>query len=296
MKKLIAILALAGILAVTGCNNGNNPAGTGSAETTTAVSTGKKVTAVAFEAEEKPDTTEDALKYLEQNAPLYYNYLKSRRSVPLTFEATSKSGDSTLFSGLYIKDKNNIAQYSKSSDGVEKTVLYMTDKAYEINHTTKTVYTFNCGAEDVEIMYKALTLAVIYADEVMAATYQTDTAEYEGVEYDRLTIGSALDPEQPMSDENKTATYHYFDKTTGQLVYTFSGDDGSIVSKVDRFENVFDNDSIFNVPDDYTQKSYEDLLNEYRNDDSEMRADFEAQQAANQAAEEAAQAGQNAAE
>lgn len=284
MKKFLAVFALAALLAVSACNN--NGAGQ-PADTSTAETTGKKVTAVAFESEERPDTTEDALKYLEQNAPLYYNYLKLRRSVPLTLEATTTSGDETIFSGLYIKDKNNIAQYSKSSSGVEKTVLYMTDKAYEINHTTKTVYTFDCGAEDVEIMYKSLSLAVIYLDDVMASTYATDTAEYEGTEYDRVAITSRPDPNQEMSDTNSVTSYHYFDKSSGSIAYTIteSGENRS-VSKIERFENAFDNDSIFTVPSDYEQKTYEDLLAQYRNDDTAMREEFEAAQ---REAEQAAQ-------
>ncbi|MBO6302752.1 MAG: hypothetical protein J6N15_09980 [Ruminiclostridium sp.] len=278
MKKFLAVFALTALLAVSACNNNGagQPADTSAAETT-----GKKVTAVAFESEERPDTTEDALKYIEQNAPLYYNYLKLRRSVPLTLEATTTSGDETIFSGLYIKDKDNIAQYSKSSSGVEKTVLYMTDKAYEINHTTKTVYTFDCGTEDVEIMYKSLSLAVIYLDDVMASTYATDTAEYEGTEYDRVAITSALDPTKEMSDTNSVTSYHYFDKSSGSTAYTIteSGEHRS-VSKIERFENAFDNDSIFTVPTDYTQKTYEDLLAEHDAQQQALAEAYEAEQAA----------------
>ena len=266
MKKLFAVLAVICVIAASGCgndntnnnNNGNDTTTTAaSGETADTSSSGHKVTQIAYEAPEREDTTADALKYLEQNAPLYYNYLKVRRSVPLTFETIVTNGDNKWETGIYFKDENNFAQYSKNPDGSFTKVIYMKDKAYQIDSAQKVVYTYDCGEEEVKTKSDALLLKVIYLDDVAGSTYSSDTAEYEGTEYDRLTITTeGID------------TIHYFEKSGGKLAYTTVGE---TVSKVTKFESSCD-DSIFEIPSDYETKTYDDLKAEVEAKQAELQA------------------------
>ena len=246
MKKVFAVLALVCVLAAAGCGNNS------SSQTTTAETekTGKHVTAVAYEAPEKEDTTEEALRYLEQNAPLFRKYLDIRRSVPLIFETSVTTNEGEWKTSVYIKDSRNFAQVSVDPAGAETRVLYMGDTAYQIDSAKKTVYTMSLSEENLSKNFDGISLRVIYLDEVSASKYTNDTAELNGVEYDHVLIASA-----------EGSSEHFFDKSTGALAYTVTE---SGTTRVDRLESAMPDESVFTIPSDYTRKTFDDLVAEYR--------------------------------
>lgn len=259
MKKTIAILALAALLTVSACGNSNTPSDTtepatttakaddGDNETTTESKSGE-VTAIAFEAPERPDTTEAALEFLDKAAPAFKKYLDMRRSVPLTMESTVTSGGNEWKTNIYIKDSENFAQDSTDPNGYSLTIIYKKDKIYQVDHDKKAVYVYNCGEEEIADDFDSLSLRYIYEDDVKNCDYEAGEGEYNGTTYDFVNI-----------TEGGSVTTQYFDQDTGALVYTVDGDDVTYVSK---FENSFTNDSILELPSDYEMKTITDLYNE----------------------------------
>ncbi len=259
MKKFIALFALAAVLAVSGCNSGNGGNETTTAATTTTekrdaeTTTAKtkksgEVTEIAMQSEEKPDTTEGALEFLETAAKPFRRYLDLRRKTPLTFESTVTSGGQEWKSCIYIKDNENFAQYSKDPNGYTLTIVYKKDKIYQVDDVRKSIYTYNCGEDDVKDSFDTLSLRIIYEEDVKNCDYEVGEKEYKGKTYDFVTI-----------TENGSDTTQYFDKDTGILAYTVEGEE---VTKVDKFENTFTNDSILELPSDYEMKTITDLYNE----------------------------------
>ena len=278
MKKIIAVFALVCVFAAAGCNNGSAPNTTTAASdpaattTTAAVSVdedGKK-SQVVFDAGEREDTTEEALAYLETECPLFKKYLDMRRSVPLTFETTVGTSEGEYMTGLYIKDAENFAQYSKDPAGNETTVLYMKDTAYQITSADKTVFKYDCGEAEVKSMSEAVRLSEIFLDDVQSTSYSYGPYEYEGVEYHKVTIAPAEGASSEM----------YFDINTDKLVMSVAGDSVSMVTK---FENSFTNDDIFKIPEDYEVKSFNEYLEELQ---EQAKKEQESQIAEMQAAEE----------
>ena len=288
MKKIIAVFALICVFAAAGCNNGEASKTTTAAPspeattTTAAVSVdedGKK-SQVVFDAGEREDTTEEALAYLEKECPLFKKYLDMRRSVPLTFETTVGTADGEYKTGLYIKDAENFAEYSKDPAGNETTVLYMKDTAYQITSADKTVFKYDCGETEVKSMSEAVRLSEIFLDDVQSTSYSYGPYEYEGVEYHKVTITPAEGASSEM----------YFDINTDKLVLSVAN--GS-VSMVDTFENSFTKDEIFNIPEDYEVKSFNEYLEELQQQ-AQQAAESEA--AESKAAEEAAATAESPAE
>lgn len=257
MKKFIAILAMACILAVAGCGNTQNTSDTASTtapEESDGSESGKKVTQVAYAAPEREDTTEDTLKYLEQNSPQYYNYVKLRRSVPLVCEVKVTKDGSVWETGVYIKDENNFVNYVKNPDGSETRVVYKDGKTYQVESAEKVVYTFEFSEDTIKEASENARMAKLYLDDYMSASFSNDTAEYNGKEYDRLSVVAASEE----GEGSQTATEYYFDKTTGSLVYQIIGD---TVTEMTRLESVTPDESWFEVPSDYEQKTSEDYYN-----------------------------------
>lgn len=277
MKKKIALLAMICVLAASGCNNGNNQqsatttAAAPESTTTAAVSTDEngKNSQVVYDGT-REDTTEEALAYLEKECPLFKKYLDMRRQVPLTFETTVGTEEGEYKTGLYIKDAENFAQYSKDPDGNETTVLYMKDTAYQITTADKVIYKYDCSEAEVKSMFEAQTLATIYLDDVQSTSYGYGTYEFEGTEYHKVTITPAEGPSSEL----------YFDIDTDKLVLSVAN--GS-VAMVDTFENTFNRDDIFILPEGYEVKSYNDYIEELQ---EQMKKAQESQAAEQQAAAE----------
>lgn len=257
MKKVFALFAMICVLAAAGCNNGNkdntSDTTTAAPDTTQAADAdsgeGHKVTAIAYEEEAREDTTVEALEYLSQVAPLYKAYLEKRRTVPLTLETTLVNESGTWKNGIYIKDEKNFAQYSIDPSGVKTTVIYKDGFAYQIDDEKRLIYTLELGDERFASTFDSFSLRIIYYDDVFGVDYLNDTQEYKGTEYDHVNIAVSEDD----------VTDHYFDKATGDLVYTVSAGNES---HIDKLENAVADDSVFELPADYEKKTFEDLMAE----------------------------------
>lgn len=287
MKKIIAVFALICVFAAAGCNNGEAP------KTTTAASSSETTTTTAaVSADEngnnsqvvfdntREDTTAEALAYLEKECPLFKKYLDMRRSVPLTFESTTITVDGEYKTGLYIKDAENFAQYSKDPAGNETRVIYMKDTAYQITSADKTILKYDCNEEVVKSAYEDVQLAKIYLDDVQSSSYSYGSGEYDGVAYNKVTVSSS----------DGTSNDMYFDINTDKL--SLSVANGS-VSTVDTFENSFTKDEIFNIPEDYEVKSFNEYLEELQ---KQAIQEQESQIAEQQAAIEESKAAESSAE
>ena len=265
MKKIAsALLALMIVMTAAGCGGNNTPAQSSdtAAGNKPAVTTDENgaviVTSVdengknslIMEAPEREDTTEQALRYLEEMAPAFKKYLDMRRSIPVSMETSILQNNEEWKTGFYIKDDSHMALYSIDPTGAETDLIYDGDKIYQVEHARRTVFTYNCGEERVKESIADNRLSKIYYDDVMESNYHCDNFEYEGKVYDRVIISTGDDQIQ-----------HYFDMDTGKLAYTVSGE---TVTRVDLFENSFRNEDedIFNIPTDYEQKKYADLIEE----------------------------------
>lgn len=268
MKKKAALLAILLVLSVSGCGGNTAPESTSAATESaivTSVDENGNVSAV-MEAPEKEDTTEQALEYIAEKSPVFKKYLDMRRNIPISFESTILQDGEGWLSGFYIKDAAHAALYTIDPSGARIDIVYDTDKVYQIEHARKTVFTYECGEDFVKKGIEQSSLAKIYYDEAMESSYYNDQYDYEGTVYDRVIISTGDDQ-----------VFHYFDTETGKLVYTVSG---TTVTHVDLMENSITNEDIFNIPTDYEQKKYSDLVEEQ----------LEAEKAA---AEQAAAAGEN---
>lgn len=242
-KKTAALIAALALICLSGCDNGNNKP----ADTTTKPQADEngRVTAIAMEAPEAPDTSAEALEYLERVAPKFKKFAETRRTTPLTLETTIEQDGKIYKSNVYVKDEYNAALTSVSPDGVEKRVIYAEDKAYQIEPAEKQMYIQTCGEDLVKTYVKSCLLPLDY-EYVKAAEYIWDTDTIDGVEYNTETITS-----------DEVSVVYYFDKETDEIVYTKSA---ASLTKFDKLTNTVDNEAAFEVPTDYTELSYEDLL------------------------------------
>ena len=291
MKKITAaFIAMLVVLTAAGCGGNTTPAQTSDTSGATAgkpaVTTdelGAQIittvdengnNSLIMEAPEREDTTAQALVYLEEKAPAFKRYLDMRRSIPVSFESTVTQNGKEWKTGFYIKDDSHMALYSVDPDGARIDVVYDADKIYQVEHARKTVFTYSCGEEQVKEGISETRLSKIYYNDVMESSYYCDNSEYEGTVYDRVIITTGEDQIQ-----------HFFDIDTGKLAYTIVGDN---VTRVDTLENSITNEDIFNIPTDYEQKKYADLVEE------QLAAEKAAAQSA--AAEKAAEESKAAAE
>ena len=240
------------MITAAGCSNGNNAAS--SETTTTAASEGSKQTVALSDDDDESagvkDTTEEALTFLDGAAPLFGNYMRRRRTMPLTFETEVTVQGMTWNTKLYIEDEDTCAMYSEDPSGIATKVIYDDKKGYQIDYNNKQVYEQELSNAELRIQVDMQRLATLDYNEISASSYSTDTEEYEGTEYDCVTI---TEPNSGASGK------HYFDKSTGKLVFSVSGD---YVTKVIKFENSIDDKSVFEVPSDFTKKTYENLVEE----------------------------------
>lgn len=270
MKKAAIILSLLLVLAVSGCNNNNKPAaGSTGADTTTKAS---KVTQVAFQNDGPEDTTDEAVKYITEKAPLFAKYLKKQMTMPLTFECSVKEATGTTKTGVYIKDDRNMVILSVKPDGSETRVIYTVDKAYQVESATKLIYQYDCGEKSVKNSVSQ-ALMKISIDDAKATSYLSDTGTYDGVEYNCETLSN-----------NGMSVAYYFDKNTDDLVYIVQSNS---TTKIDKLENSFNNEALFIIPEGYERKSFDELQEKYREERAIEESKYKESIAAESAAQEA---------
>lgn len=257
MKKVLSAFLIAFILTAAGC--GNNQA----EETTQNTTKGEngKVTNVVYE-NPVQDTTKEALVVLEEKVPLFAKYLKTRMSTPMTVETSAVlENGSTFTGGVYIKDEVTAALTSNVSDGTSSKVIYSKDMAYQIDDSTKTVYYLK-QSEDVTKDIVGQYILKIDIEDVNKCTFERDTAELDGVTYNREIV----------HDGNGGTSEYYFDTATDNIRYIKSGEN---LNKFEKLENAIADESIFEIPADYEQVSYEEFQKQLQEQQQEEQAKTE---------------------
>ncbi len=230
MKKVIALmLTCALILSAAGCNKKDDNKDKNDGQ----------VTQVAFDAPEIPDTTPEAIEHLKGQIPLFAKYLEKRRVYPLTYEVEVPSAEGTGVAGIYIKDKDTVAIYSKDAAGNSSTTIYDGTKMWYIDDTAKIAYVRkdypSYAAENMVDSY----LLKIDVNEAIANTYSSGEKEFEGTLYKYESIST---PEGYFSE-------YYYDMNTGDLKIVVAN--GS-VSYVTALSNDVTED-VFKIPSDYEE-------------------------------------------
>ncbi|MGN0578965.1 MAG: hypothetical protein ACI4J4_10125 [Ruminiclostridium sp.] len=264
MKKVLSVFLIAFILTAAGCG-GNNPQETtenttASTEETSGGST-NKVTQVAYQSPEE-DTTEEALALLEKEVPLFADYLKIRMNTPVTVEATVTVEDgSVIKSGIYIKDSLNAALISEAEGGSVSRVVYAGNMAYQIDEKEKIVYYMEKTEESVKEIIGSYLLKINLSD-VEKCSFVQDYEDFEGVTYKHEII----------YDANANPGNYYFDENTNEIRYIRIGED---VTRFDKVESAVSDESVFEIPSDYKQVSYEELLEKLREEQEKQAAQTE---------------------
>ena len=253
MKKITAVfLGALLLLSAAGCGNSNE------ANTTAAETPSGEVT----QSVEAQDTSDEALDFLETSAPKFRKYIITRRTLPVTLETTIDNSDGFWTSNIYIKDSSHAVVYSKDPAGNETRVIYSGSMVYQIESAGKKMYSQELGEEFVTNTIKTYTVPLSFSD-VGNAQYSGGTGKVEGIEYNCEAIQVNIKD----SDGTVTGTHntvYYFDKDTDTLVYT---DSEGLLTKIDRIENVFDREDMFEIPEDYNNSTIDDLMQQYMDEE-----------------------------
>ncbi len=253
MKKTAYILAAALLIgALSGCSGNND----GSADTTTVSSQSGKVTQVAYQAEEKEDTTAEALEFLKTQVPLFSKYLETRMQYPLTFETEVETENGTVTAAIYIKDEKNICLSATDSFGKLTKTIYTPEMTYVVVEEDKTIYTKE-STEDEAKEIVAANLLKIDADEAKAMEYVDDYDYYNDVLYKHEIIYT-----QP-----GVGTHYFFDEHSEELVYIATSNSTTRITKL---SNQVTEDA-FVIPSDYKTMT----LSEYFAQQAEQTAEAE---------------------
>ena len=229
MKKTAYILAAAMLIAaLSGCNSSSGNDGE-PAETT-------KVTQVAFQAEEKEDTTEEALAFLKEQVPLFSKYLETRMQYPLSFETETVTDEGTVTTAIYIKDEKNMCHASVDALGNYSATIYTPEMTYIVVEADKTIYTKEATEEDVKKLV-ANNLLKIDADEAKEMSYVTDFDYFNDVLYKHEIIYT----------KPGTGTHYFFDENTEELVYIATSESTTKITKLNNEVT----ESAFELPADY---------------------------------------------
>ncbi|MBR4111633.1 MAG: hypothetical protein IKK53_01220 [Ruminiclostridium sp.] len=236
MKKTAYILAAAVLIAaLSGCN-GNSGDNDKPAETT-------KVTQVAFQTEEKEDTTEEALVFLKEQVPLFSKYLETRMQYPLSFETETETEDGIITAAIYIKDEKNMCHAAVDAFGNYSATIYTPEMTYIIVEANKTIYTRETTEEEVKKLV-ANNLLKIDADEAKAMSYVTDLDYFNDVLYKHEIIYA----------EPGVPTDYYFDENSEELVYIATENSTTRITKLTNEVT----ESAFELPSGYKTMTIEE--------------------------------------
>ena len=229
MKKTAYILAAAMMIAaLSGCNS-NNGDDNKPAETT-------KVTQVAYQAEEKEDTTDEALVFLKEQVPLFSKYLETRMQYPLSFETEIETENGTATAAIYIKDEKNICLASTDAFGNYTASIYTPEMTYIVVEEDKTIYTRESTEDEVKKLV-ANNLLKIDVDEAKDMEYVTDFDYFKDVLYKHEIIYT----------KPGEGTHYFFDEHSEELVYIATS---SSTTKITKLKNEV-TESAFELPTGY---------------------------------------------
>lgn len=240
MKKTAYILAAAMLIATLAGCNGNS----GDSQTT---NKDGKVTQVAFQMPEEPDTTDQAVAYLKTQVPLFAKYLETRMQYPLTFETEVQTAEGTMKAAIYIKDEKNICFSSTDAFGMTNSNIYTPEMTYIVIEEDNIIYTSNSTEEDVKKIV-ADNLLKIDADEARSMEYVTDFDYFNDVLYKHEII----------YEKPGVGTHYFFDEHSEDLVYIATSDSTTRITKLKNEVT----ESAFELPSDYTTKPLSEYFDE----------------------------------
>lgn len=266
MKKILSVIsALAVILTIASCGSNNKPEETKESD--------GKVTQVIFGGdspkEEEGDTSKEAIEFLKENHPYFYeNFFSMRNHIPLAFISSTSTGDSeAVTTEIYVKDEDTMAIVGYDALGRKTRIIYDKDKAYQIYDTEKKLYKQDYDETLVKTAVENTTMKQKYSV-VSESGYQfVDSKERDGKTYKCYVISSYNPYVQGF-----VATEYYFDKETDEIRYIVIQD---VVSEVKLLSNEIPDESVFDIPTDYTEDTVENLNTEIMNELSKTQENAE---------------------
>ena len=256
MKKTAYILAAALLIgALSGCSGNND----GSADTTTVSNNGAN-TQIAYEAEEKDDTTDEAVEFLKTKVPLFAKYLEKRMECPLTYEVEIETDDGITQAAIYIKDEKNICLSSTDASGYTSRRIYTPDMLYVVLEKERIVCTNPMDEETIKEIVAANMLR-IDVDEAKELDYVDDYDYFRDVLYKHEIIYT----------EPGVGTHYFYDENTDELVYIATN---SSTTKVTCLKNEV-TESAFEIPSDYEVKDLYEYADELEAQQAEQTAETE---------------------
>ncbi len=254
MKKILSLIsALAVILSISACGGEEKKPGTENK------GEGGKVTQVIFGGdspkEEEGDTSAEAIEFLKENHPYYYeNFYEKRSKAPLTFvSSTSVDGADPVVSEIYVKDDDTMAVIGFDALGRKTRILYDGKMGYQIYDEEKKIYSMEYGKETVKQSIENTLMKLKYSF-VSESGYNVVDKEFNGKSYICYMISSY----NPYTDSTATSEY-YFNSDTNEPEYIVSG---SSVSEILEFSDTISDESIFDIPTGYTEGTVEALNEE----------------------------------
>lgn len=244
MKKILALLLTSAlILTAAGCNNDGEP------ENTTEITNN-------IESPVMDESTTMAVDYLKGQVPLFAAYLDIRMKYPLSYEIEVVNESGTAYAGVYIKDEDSMAMYSKDVTGNSGRTIYDGDKLWYIEDATKTNYLKKNYPVESSKEIVASSLLRIDVDSAISYTYETGEKELDGTTYKFESITTT----------DGIVSEYYFDMETGDLKVIVNGTQKTYVTTL---ENTVKEEP-FEIPTDYTeedmQKYLDSLIENSKND------------------------------
>lgn len=266
MKKILSVIsAFAVILTIASCGSNNKPEETKASD--------EKVTQVVFGGdspkEEEGDTSKEAIEFLKENYPYFYeNFFSMRNRIPLTFISSTKQGENDVVTTeVYIKDEDTMTIIGNDALGRKTRIIYDKDMAYQIYDTEKKIYKTEYGEELVKNNIENTTMKQKYSV-VSESGYQfIDSKEHDGKNY-KCYIISSYNPYV----QGYVATEYYFDMQTDEIRYIITQ---GVVSEVMLLSNEISDESVFDIPTDYTEDTVENLNEEIMNELSKAQENAE---------------------
>lgn len=257
MKKIISIIsALAVILSIASCGSDNKKA------EETKESDGK-VTQVIFGGdspeEEEGDTSAEAIEFFKENHPYFYeNFFSKRNSMPLALISSTTVGEEeAVTTEMYVKDEDTMAIVGYDALGRKTRIIYDKDMAYQIYDEDKKLYKQDYSEKEIITMVESAIMKSNYSF-VSKSDYSLTSKEYNGKDY-VCYIVSVYD----VYSQSVVDTEYYFDNETNEIKYIITR---NAVAEVKLLSNEIPDESVFDIPSDYTEDTVEKLNEEIMNE------------------------------
>ena len=186
MKKILSLISAAAvILCLSSCGSEEKKP--------EKESSGGKVTQVIYgnDAPEEGDTSAEAIEFLKEYHPFFYeNYFAIRSQAPLTFVSSVTEGENDpVTTSIYVRDEDTMAIVGFDALGRSVRVLYDGKTGYQIYDDEKKIYSQEYGEEIVKSSVESGLAKVKYSS-VSESGYNSYAKEYNGKKYLCYSISS----------------------------------------------------------------------------------------------------------